>query len=180
MKTTIFSFIAALAATLALQAQQISVVTPDGTSTALFTDLNLAIQAATSGSTVYLSGGGFQVNDTTKIKKRLTIIGIGHRPDNDNADGNTNVSGNFWFESGSDNSAVLGLYLSGNVNIGTSAGAVNHFLLRYCNVNSVRVGNSNCQGIEINQNYLRTTSDFGNAPIRLTNNITSKDFMFSF
>ena len=170
MKHKSFFLIAALAATLALHAQQISVVAPGG-ATKIFTDLNLAIQGADAGSTIYLSGGGFQVNDTTKIKKKLTIMGIGHRPNNDNVDGNTNVSGNFWFEGGSDNSSVMGLYLSGNVNIGTTENAVSNFLLRYCNVNSVQVGNSNCQGIKINQNYIRNVSHSGDSPINFTNNI---------
>jgi len=172
MKTKFFSLIAALAAAVAIHAQQISVVSPSG-ETKIFTDLNLAIQSVQeAGSTIYLSGGnGFQVNDTTKIKKKLTIIGIGHRPDNDNADGSTSVSGNFWFEGGSDGSAVMGLYLSGDVNIGTADNAVNNFLLRYCNINTVQVKNSNCQGITINQNYLRGISSCGNAPVTFSNNI---------
>jgi len=170
MKTKTFFLIAALAAAVAINAQQISVVAPNGI-THIYTDLNLAIQGAETGSTVYLSGGGFQVNDTTKIKKKLTIIGIGHRPDNDNADGNTSVSGNFWFEGGSDNSSVMGLFLSGDVNIGTADNAVNNFLLRYCNINSVQVKNGNCQAIIINQNYLRNISTCGNAPLTVSNNI---------
>ena len=171
MKRIFLSCIIAIAAVAYANAQQISVVSPSGTTT-LYTDLNLAIQGAQAGSTVYLSGGGL-VSDTTKIKKKLTIIGLGHRPDNDknNADGNTDVSGNLWFEGGSDGSAVMGLYLSGDVNIGTSTDDVNNFLLRYCNVNSVQVGNSNCQEIRINQNYLRNTSSGGNSPIQFTNNI---------
>jgi hypothetical protein len=112
------------------------------------------------------------VSDTTKITKKLTIIGIGHRPDNDNADGSTSVSGNFFFEGGSDNSALMGLYLSGNVNIGTSASAVDNFLLRYCNVNSVLVANSNCHDVRINQNYMRFTSSGGNSPVTFSNNIS--------
>jgi hypothetical protein len=173
MKKTFLFFTVAFAATFALNAQQISVVAPGG-ATSIYSDLNLAIQGAMGGSTLYLSGGGFQVNDTTKITKKLTIIGIGHRPDNDNADGNTSVSGNFSFEGNSDGSSVLGLYLSGNVNIGTSAVAVNNFLLRYCNVNSVQVQNRNCQNILINQNYLRNSSSCSYAPVTFTNNISFK------
>ena len=111
--------------------------------------MNLAIQEADAKSTVYLSGGGFKISDDTKITKQLTIIGVGHRPNNNNADGNTNVSGNFWFEGGSDHSRLMGLYLSGDVNIGTAETAVNDFLLRYCNVNSVQVKKDNCMEIQI-------------------------------
>jgi hypothetical protein len=137
----------------------------------LYTSLDSAITQAAAGSTIYLSGGGFQVKDETKITKKLTLIGIGHRPDNDNADGNTVVSGNLFFEGGANNSTVMGLYLSGNVNIGTGEVAVNNFLLRYCNVNSVQVQNSNCQGVLINQNYIRNNSNGGNSAVNFTNNI---------
>ena len=64
MNTKIFFLIAALAAVVAVNAQQISVVSPGGTTT-LFTDLNLAIQGAETGSTIYLPSGGFQINDAT-------------------------------------------------------------------------------------------------------------------
>jgi hypothetical protein len=158
------------AMTAALNAQTISVVAPDNTTT-LYTSLDTAIIKAAAGSTIYLSGGGFQIKDETKITKKLTIIGIGHKADNDNADGNTVVSGNFFFENGTSNSAVMGLYLSGNVNIADANVAVNNFLLRYCNVNSVQVGNSNCQGVVINQNYLRNISNCSNSAVSFTNNV---------
>jgi hypothetical protein len=163
-----------LMATVALNAQQISVVSSSGTTT-LYTDLNLAIQGAAAGSTVYLSGGGFQIHDSTKITKQLTIIGIGHKTDNDNgdgnADGNTVVSGNFFFNEGSDNSALMGVFLSNDVYIGTSSIAVNTILVRYCNINAISVGNSNCQGVLINQNYIRGPSSGGNSAISFTNNV---------
>jgi hypothetical protein len=170
MKKVLISFVVSMATVAFMNAQTISVVDPSGTPT-IYTDLNLAIQGATAGSTIYLSGGGFQVNDSTKITKKLTIIGIGHKPDNDNADGNTVVSGNFFFDSASHSSAVMGLYLSGTVNIGSSKGAVNNFLLRYCNVNSVQVKNSSCQGVLINQNYIRNRSECSNSAIIFTNNV---------
>jgi hypothetical protein len=174
MRKTFLTLGVAILVTVALNAQQISVVNLQG-ATVLYTDLNLAIQGAAAGSTIYLSGGGFQINDSSKITKKLTIIGIGHRPDNDNAngnaDGNTVVSGNFFFNGGSDNSALMGLHLSGNVNIGTSDNAVNTILVRYCNINSIQVQNSNCQGIVINQNYIRNSSSGSNSAITFTNNI---------
>ncbi|MDR1505416.1 MAG: type-F conjugative transfer system secretin TraK [Prevotella sp.] len=170
MKTKTFIFIAALFAATALHAQQISVVAPGG-ATALYTSLDDAITGAETGSTIYLSGGGFQIKDETKITKKLTIIGIGHRVDNDNADGHTNVSGSIFFEDGSDNSALMGVYLSGNVNIGTGQTAVNSILVRYCNVNSIQVRNSSCQGILINQNYIRSQSSGGDCAITFSNNI---------
>jgi len=170
MKRIFLFGIIAIAGMACANAQQISVVSPGG-ETKLYLDLNLAIQEALSGSTIYLSGGGFQISDNTKITKKLTFMGISHRPDNGNSDGNSTVTGNFFFESGSDGSAVMGLFVSGNVTIGTAQNEVNNFLLRYCNVNSVQVGNSKCQGVLINQNYIRNSSNGGNSPITFSNNI---------
>ncbi|MDR1091795.1 MAG: hypothetical protein LBL79_12045 [Prevotella sp.] len=174
MKKVFLTWMAFFAAIVAANAQQISVVAPGGATT-LYASLDTAITQAAAGSTLYLSGnlsgGGFQVKDETKITKKLTIIGIGHKPDNDNADGFTIISGNLFFEGGSGNSALMGVHLSGNVHIGTGEVAVNNFLLRYCNVNSVQIQNSNCQGIVINQNYIRERSGGGNSAITLTNNV---------
>ncbi|MDR1091794.1 MAG: hypothetical protein LBL79_12040 [Prevotella sp.] len=170
MKKIILYILFAIAVGTMANAQQISVVAPSGATT-LYTSLDSAIIQAVAGSTVYLSGGGFQVKDETKITKKLTIIGIGHKPDNDNADGSTMVGGNLFFESGANNSALMGVYLSGNVYIGTDEVAINNFLLRYCNVNSVQVRNSNCQDIVINQNYIRNISYGGESAIRFTNNV---------
>jgi hypothetical protein len=65
----------------------------------------------------------------------------------------------------------MGIYLSGNIIIGTSSVAVNSFLLRYCNVNSVWVENSNCLNVIINQNYIRDNSDCKGSAVTFTNNI---------
>jgi hypothetical protein len=169
MKKISFLFLGVLLAGFGLQGQtKIAVVALDGTTT-ICTTLDSAITIASAGSSLYLSAGGFQVSESSLINKKLTIIGVGHRPDV--GDGNTNVSGNLRFVPGADNSAVMGLYLSGNVFIGTTAGGVNNFLLRYCNVNSVQVQHSNCQGVVINQNYLRNLSRGGDSPVSFTNNI---------
>ena len=160
-------------------AQQIAVVAPGG-ATSIYTSLDNAVKEAAAGSTIYLSGGGFQINDSTKITKKLNIIGIGHRPNNDNADGNTNVSGNLFFEGGSSNSSVLGIYLSGNINIGTAENAVNSILVRFVNANSIQVMNSGCQSIEINQNYLRNTSNGGNSTVHFSNNVVHSLFNVDF
>jgi hypothetical protein len=137
----------------------------------LYTSLDSAITQAAAGSTIYLSGGGFQVKDETKITKKITLIGLGHKPDNDNADGNTMVSGNLFFEDGSSGSTLMGIYLSGNVYAGLADASVKDILVRYCNVNSVQVRNSNCTYIRVNQCYLRNGSNGGNSAIRFTNNV---------
>ena len=54
--------VVALLTTFAVKAQQIAVVSSDGNTT-LYQDLNEAITDASSGSVIYLPGGGFQLKD---------------------------------------------------------------------------------------------------------------------
>lgn len=169
MKKFYFTLLSALVATVALQAQQISVVKAG--STTLHGTLTAAIEAAADGSVIYLPGGGFPINDTVKINKKLTIIGIGHKVKGDNADGYTTISGNLFFDSGSDGSAVMGTYITGNVYIGNDGNQVDEILVRYCNLNTVQVKNNKCLRTEVNQNYIRNTSQFNGASALFTNNI---------
>ena len=159
--------LAALLATIAVKAQQIAVVSASG-STSLYQDLNEAITGASSGSVIYLPGGGFQLKDETKITKPLTIMGVSHRVDADNADGSTIIGGNIWFNEGSDGSSVMGVYVSGDVNIGEDA-PVSNILVRTCNINSVQVKKSDCKGITINQCYVRNSSYFCSCNPTITN-----------
>ena len=129
------------------------------------------IYDADPGSVIYLPGGGFTIPDTVKINKRLTIMGVSHRGTVDNADGATIISGNLFFEEGSSSSALMGVYLTGNVNIGHDGSAVRDFVLRYCNVNSVQVNNSECSDMTVNQNYIRGGSHFGGSNPKITNNV---------
>ncbi len=158
----------ALVATVCVNAQQIAVV--KGSETKLYSSLKDAINGAEDGSVVYLPGGGFPIADSDTIKKKLTIIGISHTANSDNADGRTTINGKLFFGEGSSGSALMGCYVSGDVNIGVGA-AVNDILLRYNNMNSVQVKNSQCRAIEINQCYVRNTSDMGRTNTKLTNNI---------
>jgi hypothetical protein len=170
MKKVIFTCMVAIVATTVAHAQQISVVAPGGATT-LFTKLDDAINDAADGSILYLAGGGFPVSDDTKITKKLTLIGIGHKAGNNNAEGNTIITGNLFFEAGADNSMLTGVQLTGNVIIGTASDAVNTILVRYCNVNSIQVQNSSCRDIRINQNYIRNIPFGGNSTIHFSNNI---------
>jgi hypothetical protein len=152
----------------AVQAQKIAVVSPEGVTT-VYCNLDSAILEAPAGSTLYLSAGGFQVSNASRITKKLNIIGVGHRPDT--PEGNTNISGNLHFEAGSDNSAVMGIYLGGDIRLANISSSVNNFLLRFCNVNSVQVYKANCQGVLINQNYIRNNSSCSLSPITFSNNV---------
>ena len=168
MKRTILTLSFVIVAMIAT-AQQIAVVT--GNSTKLCQTLADAIEEASSGSTIYLPGGGFQISDDVKITKKVSIIGIGHKPVSENVDGNTVISGNLWFNEESDNSAIMGCYISGNVQIGYDNKPVNNILIQYCNLNSVQVYNNTCSGTTVSQNYIRSTSDFNGASAMFNNNI---------
>lgn len=171
MKRIISVMVAALIAAATMYAQQIAVVNGSG-STTIFESLDEAITGAETGSTVYIPGGGFQLKEETKITKKLTIMGIGHKADSENADGNTTISGNIQFAPGSDGSAIMGVYLSNNIKIGVG-GRVKNILVRYCNMQEIEVKTDTCPGIIINQNYIRGNVHFAHSPIVFTNNIAN-------
>jgi len=169
-KRLILAAVAAIMAMAAAVAQQIAVVS-EGGETSVYQTFQAAIEGASPGSVIYLPGGGFTISDDVKITKKLTIIGIGHRSDNDNVDGNTKILGNIWFNEGSSGSAIMGCYISGNVNIGENDASVNYILVKFCNLNSVQVINNTCSDILINQNYIRSTSHFNQSSAKISNNI---------
>ena len=170
MKRKVFFFVAMVMG-MAAWAQNIAVVSPSNTTT-IYQTLDEAITKADPGSTIYLPGGGFAISNATTIDKKLTIMGVSHRGDTDNVDGATIISGKLQFVGGSSGSAVVGVYVTGNIDVGTGgeeAAAVTNFTLRYCNVNSILVHNNGCVGMEVNQCYLRKTSEFSNTNVRLSN-----------
>ena len=174
MKRTIISMFVALLATVTVQAQQIAVVSGDETT--MYQTLAEAIEGAKSGSTIYLPGGGFQSNNVN-IKKKLTIIGIGHKANGENADGNTVISGNINYAEGSDGSSIMGCYISGDVVIGVGGDTgttVNNILVKYCNLNSIQIKKSDCTGTIINQNYIRSSSSCKSASVEFTNNVMNQ------
>ena len=167
-KIIVLLVLAAMAAT--MSAQQIAVVTSSG-STTMCQTLADAISKAGNNSVIYLPAGGFQIPDDAKITHKITIVGVTHKANSDNAEGNTIISGNLYFNDGSSNSCVMGCYISGTVYIGYDNTSVNNILVKYCNVNSVYVYSNKCSGTKINQNYIRSTCDFNGAEGTFTNNV---------
>lgn len=163
MKKLFSLFFVALLGSAALFAQQISVVAPNGETT-MYQTLDEAITSASDGSVVYLPGGGFSVSVT--VDKRLTIIGVTHKVGADVADSNTIINGGLTFEEGSDGSAVMGAYVSGNINVGA-----NNILIKYANFNSLVLLENQYTGTIVNQCYLRNMSDCKGAPVTVTNSI---------
>lgn len=172
MKRIILLLMIAFVATVYSHAQQIAVVSTDG-ATSLYQTLGEAINGASAGSVIYLPGGGFPISDDVTISKKLTIIGIGHKNNSDNADGYTTITGNLNFNEGSDGSAVMGVYLTGNLYIGYDGKKVDNVLVRYCNVDRIYVRNSQSLGTVVNQNYIRSGASFADATCEFTNNIVT-------
>lgn len=164
----ILSIAVAIVATITAGAQNIAVVNSSNT-TKIYQTLDDAITNAEAGSIIYIPGGGYQVTDNAKIDKQLTIMGVSHRGDTDNVDGATIISGNLNFIEGSSHSSLIGVYVSGNVNIATSTDPVTNFTMRYCNVNVVNVNNSKSSGMVISQCYLRGASNFGSCNVKISN-----------
>lgn len=171
MKKSVLSLLIALMAIVVANAQQISVVS-EGGKTDLYRTFQEAIEKAEPGSVIYLPGGGFPIADAVKITKKLTIVGIGNKIDTENPDGYTTVSGNLFFNEGSDFSALMGVYVTGNVYIGNDGQEVDDVLIRHCNINQLQVNNSKCKGITINQNYLRNGALFSGSNATFSNNLT--------
>lgn len=169
MKRLVISMFVAMLAIETVQAQQIAVVT--GSTTKMCQTLKDAIEASSNGSVIYLPGGGFQISDDVRITKKVSIIGIGHKAVSENADGNTVISGNLYFNEGSDGSAVMGCYISGTVYVGYDKKSVNNILIKLCNLNQVYVYTNLCTGTIVNQNYIRSSSYFGLASGEFTNNV---------
>ena len=169
-KMIILTAIAVILGMASAVAQQIAVVSENG-ETSVYQTFEAAINGANPGSVIYLPGGSFSLPDSVKISKRLTIIGIGHRSDNDNVDAKTWVAGNLWFNEGSSGSAVMACYITGNVYIGEGDASVNNVLVKFCNLNGVQVLNNTCSNTYINQNYVRNCSYFKHANGIITNNV---------
>ena len=65
----------------------------------------------------------------------------------------------------------MGCYITGNVNIGND-GQVNNILIKCCSFNEIKINNSACLEIFVNQNYIRGRDNTGgNSNLILKNNI---------
>lgn len=157
----------ALFATLTMSAQQIAVVSGQGVTT-VYDGINEAINGAEEGSTIYLNAGGHILSADTKVTKRLTIMGSGHKVNTENADGNTLISGDLNLAKGSDGTAIIGVYMTQGIKIGVD-GQVSDIMVQYCNVDNIQVKTLNCPGIYVNQTYVRSEMQFSSSNARVSN-----------
>ncbi len=70
-----------------------------------YSDITSAIAAASAGDTIYVHGTNFNYGDIT-LDKQLTLIGSGHRPQNQNA--NASIIDQVTFSTGSSGSRIIG------------------------------------------------------------------------
>ena len=163
-------------------AQEIAVQAADGNVTT-YNNLDKAILGALAGATIYLPSGNLTINDTVKITKKLTIIGVGYKTKIQG--GSTLVGGNFHYDQGSEGSSLMGVYLTGEVRLAHNS-PVKNFLLRFCSIQNLSMGKDwgASTNIIINQNIIRASLvsiKFGGGgiqslgPIALTNNIIGDD-----
>lgn len=92
-----------------------------------------AHNAASSGDTIYLSGGTFYA--PTSITKTLYIYGAGHYLDSTQATGKTFISGNLILDRNTDGTYIEGIDLTGYFRlIFSSLDTVSNITLAYCKI----------------------------------------------
>ncbi len=92
-----------------------------------------AHNAASSGDTIYLSGGTFYT--PSSITKTLYIYGAGHYVDSTQATGKTFISGNLILDRNTDGTYIEGIDLTGEVRLQFSTpDTINNISLAYCKI----------------------------------------------
>ena len=94
----------------------------------------LAYEAASSGDTLYISGGTFTVPET--IAKKITVFGAGHNPDYTKATGQTILSGDLVLSQGATKSYFEGCLLLDKL-IFSHNEKVDDVVFRRCRINGV-------------------------------------------
>lgn len=122
-----------------LAAQKIAVVNPTTGATNFYATINQAVTGASAGDYIYLPGG-LVSGTAVSISKKLNIIGAGYHPDSSRATeptqlGTANGSTFFTFLPGAQGSLLTGVYLNGNIVIGT--GSVDNITLSRCNLYAI-------------------------------------------
>jgi hypothetical protein len=110
----------------------------NATGSTMYNTLDSALTYSVSGDTIYIPGGAFNMG-TVHINKKLHLVGVGHYPDSTQATYQTTLTGAIRFITGSDGSTVQGLYLSGDILLGTHGGdmVVNSIEIMRSNVNQI-------------------------------------------
>jgi len=119
-----------------------NVITLDGTpGTRVFANIDSALKYAVDGDDLYLHGGNISVPNGLNIKKRIHVFGAGHYPDSTIATGRTNIVGDVIFYNESSGSVLEGVYITGDINFGTSStnAAAKNIRISRCNVTNIQL-----------------------------------------
>lgn len=119
-----------------LRAQNLIAV-QNGSSPSFYSTLDIAMENAQSGDTLFLPGSTY--SQEIVIDKKLHLIGVGHDPDSTLATGMTRLIGNISLVAGSDQGSIEGIYLDGSIYFGKSShpSFVKGFNIKYCNIWSI-------------------------------------------
>jgi hypothetical protein len=126
-------------------AQTINVKSADGATDVIYTnpnELQKAIDNATAGSTITLSGGIFNTsNAAISIAKEIHLIGAGFLTDSAMQTSRTYIgSGSLTLKAGSDNSTLEGFEIKSNIQVAENGSAT----LKNILINKVKVSGINC------------------------------------
>jgi len=123
-----------LVLTSTVRAQKVALHTASGVQ--IFNGSNAFVNAhnaASSGDTIYLSGGTFYT--PSSITKTLYIYGAGHYLDSTQATGKTFISGNLILDRNTDGTYIEGIDLTGEVRLQFSTpDTINNISIAYCKI----------------------------------------------
>lgn len=151
-----------------------------------YSDFSVMIAALQTGDTIYFPGAGYSIGDWS-INQKVTIFGAGHYPDSTVATGTTALTGNIYLKTGADDTFIQGIYLTGNLIFGSSAGnqVVNNVTISRCSLNEVKLSyngsaTTTSNNIIIRDNVIRGTLMGGYATgVFVSNNITQQLLYFN-
>lgn len=90
-----------------------------------------AYNAANSGDTIYLPGGGF--SSPANIDKQLWVLGAGHYPDSTQATAKTFINGNIALSENADGFRLEGVHINGSIVFDNNE-SVDNVIIKYCKV----------------------------------------------
>lgn len=156
MKTLKITLVFCLFA-LIVNAQTVHTVDNRSQSGAMFTDLQDAIDAATSGDIIQILPSATSYGNVT-ISKRLSLVGLGHDPITNNEDLTATI-GSVSFYGNASNSEIKGLTLSSVGSGGGVIGNLDNIHIIHNRIGSIYTGSSGSADFwVIEGNYITNTS----------------------
>ncbi|MCF8357114.1 MAG: hypothetical protein K9H26_00040 [Prolixibacteraceae bacterium] len=133
----------------------ILVEAPDGSHISAHATLSGAMAAAQPGDFVYIPGGSFNM-DSVKVDVELHLVGVGHNPSATVATGRSQITGTIYLLTGCDNTTIEGLYLTGDIIVGSSSTNqfVNNILVSRCSFSNLKLSYNGSGNNEISSGFI--------------------------